>query len=101
MVLEMRRIHELPQVGTPYRQSDVKDEAVQPILQESPDENADRQQPDEIVEPALLFTARGEIKQAKCQKRVNPKGTKMQQPVFRRHTDSHSSQGAPTATEIS
>src|SRR2546422_4687564 len=100
MMFEVRRIHDVAQVRVSYRQSDMEDEAVKSILQQCPNENADGHQPDQIVEPALRFTPRGEIQQEKAQKRVNPKGTKTNQPVSRRHTDSHSSEGARIITEI-
>src|SRR2546423_474208 len=99
-MLEMRGILDLAQVRIADRQSDVEDEAVKSILQKGPNENADGHQPDQIVEPALLFTARGHIKQPKCQKRVNPKRTKTNHPVSRHHTHPHSSQRARNQTEI-
>src|SRR6266850_2950933 len=101
MMLEMRRIHDFAQVRVAHRQSDMEDEAVEPILQQRPNENADGHQPDEVVEPVLLCPARADIKQEKCQKGKNPKAIKTNQPVSRRHTDSHFKQRARIITEIS
>src|SRR5207247_10734231 len=45
----------------------------------------DRHQPKQIVEPALRFAARSQIKQKRRQQRENPEGAKSYQPLSQRH----------------
>src|SRR5437870_6536318 len=79
---EVRCIHHLAQSRIRNRDLDVKHESVQGVLQERPDQNTGRHEPEQIT--AVCITAR-EIQKKKCEKRKNPEGAKTYQPLTQFH----------------